>query len=180
MVAQDSFRPRFIATWKTVEREWVPSGDAVNEKPRAALASTMWNHALPFGNKMFKRSAWMNKPRLNFSPISIPRDSVKNLATRFRNGKLWVIRSHSQRPCGTTQAVCAMNSPKQGVTSPRLSAQELSDLLVYLRNLPFTKDIPAVFETALFVAKKCQECHQSGDPPVIAQSMVSHAGRNVG
>ena len=63
---------------------------------------------------------------------------------------------------------------KQGVTPPRLSAQELSDLLVYLRNLPFTKDIPAVFETAsedkgkaLFVAKKCQECHQSGDTPVI-------------
>jgi mono/diheme cytochrome c family protein len=52
---------------------------------------------------------------------------------------------------------------------PQLSGQDLSDLLVYLRNLPSTRHKPGVFETstgvngeAISTSKGCVACHQSG------------------
>jgi mono/diheme cytochrome c family protein len=49
---------------------------------------------------------------------------------------------------------------------PSLSAQDFTDLLVYLRNLPETRQFHAAFEipsgrngSALFVSKGCQSCH---------------------
>jgi mono/diheme cytochrome c family protein len=55
------------------------------------------------------------------------------------------------------------------ISLPTLSGQDLADLLVYLRNLPATRQKPSSFETsagatgeALFQAKGCVGCHQSG------------------
>ncbi len=77
---------------------------------------------------------------------------------------------------------------------PVLSGQDLSDLLVYLRNLPSTREKPGVFETAtgangeaIFQAKGCVRCHHSGSslaPQIkgrtlteIAAEMWDHAPR---
>jgi len=50
---------------------------------------------------------------------------------------------------------------------PQLSGQDLTDLLVYLRNLPATRDRASTFETtagtngeAIFKSKGCVACHQ--------------------
>ncbi len=55
------------------------------------------------------------------------------------------------------------------ISWPQLSGQDLSDLLVYLRNLPSTRDQAAAFQTtagangeAIFKSKGCVACHQSG------------------
>lgn len=52
---------------------------------------------------------------------------------------------------------------------PELSAQDLGDILVYLRNLPSPPSKPAVFRigagndgAAVFTSKGCAGCHQSG------------------
>jgi mono/diheme cytochrome c family protein len=52
---------------------------------------------------------------------------------------------------------------------PQLSGQDLTDLLVYLRNLPSTRQKAGGFETssggngeAIFISKGCAGCHQSG------------------
>jgi mono/diheme cytochrome c family protein len=52
---------------------------------------------------------------------------------------------------------------------PQLSGQDLTDLLVYLRNLPATREKAGSFETssggngeAIFTSKGCASCHQSG------------------
>ena len=52
---------------------------------------------------------------------------------------------------------------------PQLESQEFTDLLVYLRNLPATRETPARFFTlsgeggeALFQSKGCARCHQTG------------------
>jgi mono/diheme cytochrome c family protein len=52
---------------------------------------------------------------------------------------------------------------------PSLSGQDLTDLLVYLRNLPATRQRPVSFQTssgsngeALFQSKGCAGCHRSG------------------
>jgi mono/diheme cytochrome c family protein len=80
------------------------------------------------------------------------------------------------------------------VSWPSLSGQDLADLLVYLRNLPATRQKPASFETsagatgeALFQAKRCAGCHQSGTAlgrkirgrtlTEIAAAMWNHAPR---
>jgi mono/diheme cytochrome c family protein len=80
------------------------------------------------------------------------------------------------------------------VSWPSLSGQDLTDLLVYLRNLPGTRQKPASFETsagtsgeALFQAKGCAGCHQSGTAlgrkiggrtlTEIAAAMWNHAPR---
>jgi mono/diheme cytochrome c family protein len=77
---------------------------------------------------------------------------------------------------------------------PRLSGQDLSDLLVYLRNLPSTREKSGVFETspadngeALFKSKGCAGCHNSGSSLIpkikgqtlteIAAEMWDHAPR---
>jgi mono/diheme cytochrome c family protein len=77
---------------------------------------------------------------------------------------------------------------------PVLSGQDLSDLLVYLRNLPSTREKPGVFETAsgsngevIFQVKGCVVCHHSGSsfgPRIkgrtlteIAAEMWDHAPR---
>jgi len=55
------------------------------------------------------------------------------------------------------------------VSWPSLSGQDLTDLLVYLRNIPGARQNPASFQTsagttgeAVFEAKGCAGCHQSG------------------
>jgi mono/diheme cytochrome c family protein len=55
---------------------------------------------------------------------------------------------------------------KRKVRRPELSAQDLSDILVYLRNLPATRNATAQFVTssgangsALFQSKGCVKCH---------------------
>jgi cytochrome c2 len=52
---------------------------------------------------------------------------------------------------------------------PEVSAQDLADILVYLRNLPSPPSKPAVFRigagsdgAAVFTSKGCSGCHQSG------------------
>jgi mono/diheme cytochrome c family protein len=77
---------------------------------------------------------------------------------------------------------------------PALSGQDLSDLLVYLRNLPSTREKPGMFETAagssgeaIFQSKGCVRCHHSGSslaPQIkgrtlteIAAEMFDHAPR---
>jgi cytochrome c551/c552 len=56
----------------------------------------------------------------------------------------------------------------KGVKFPLLSAQDLTDMLVYLRNLPGTREQPAIFriETAdsnetVFQSAGCAKCHQT-------------------
>jgi cytochrome c551/c552 len=82
----------------------------------------------------------------------------------------------------------------QNMRWPQLSGQDLTDLLVYLRNLPATRQKPGAFQTstgdngeALFTAKGCRGCHQSGSsfaPHIkgrtlteIAVAMWDHAPR---
>jgi mono/diheme cytochrome c family protein len=77
---------------------------------------------------------------------------------------------------------------------PQLSGQDLADLLVYLRNLPSTRDRAARFETsaggdgeAIFKSKGCVACHQPGSSLAsrikgrtlteIAAAMWNHAPR---
>jgi cytochrome c551/c552 len=77
---------------------------------------------------------------------------------------------------------------------PELSAQDLGDVLVYLRNLPSPPSKPAVFRigagndgAAVFTAKGCAGCHQSGSALAsrikgqtlteIAAAMWNHAPR---
>src|SRR5262249_19534388 len=52
---------------------------------------------------------------------------------------------------------------------PQLSAQDLVDLLVYVRHFPGIRDTPATFQTtsgaagqALFESKGCAGCHKAG------------------
>jgi mono/diheme cytochrome c family protein len=53
----------------------------------------------------------------------------------------------------------------QKVSWPEITGQDLTDMLVYLRNLPATRQIPARLETsagngqALFESKGCAKCH---------------------
>jgi mono/diheme cytochrome c family protein len=63
--------------------------------------------------------------------------------------------------------MAAMKS--RNLSWPQLSGQDLSDLLVYLRNLPATRDRAAVFQTTsgadgetIFKSKGCVACHRSG------------------
>jgi cytochrome c2 len=56
---------------------------------------------------------------------------------------------------------------KKKVTVPQLTVAEMNDIIVYLRNLPQTKNLPPTFAPAsaetgemLFTAKGCQKCHQ--------------------
>src|ERR1700730_317318 len=75
---------------------------------------------------------------------------------------------------------------------PQLSAQDLVDLLVYVRNLPGVRDSRGGFQTtygangeALFQSKGCAGCHQAGSALVaringhtlteIAAAMWNHA-----
>src|SRR5439155_4154044 len=77
---------------------------------------------------------------------------------------------------------------------PQLDAQDLVDLLVYSRNLPFTREKPGEFETtsgasgeAIFQSKGCVACHQAGSTLAgrikgrtlteIAAAMWNHAPR---
>ena len=54
------------------------------------------------------------------------------------------------------------------IVLPRLTAQDLTDLLVWLRNLPATRQEPATFQTTsgangqeLFESKGCAKCHHT-------------------
>jgi cytochrome c2 len=77
---------------------------------------------------------------------------------------------------------------------PQLSAQDLVDLLVYVRNLPSRRETPGSFQTtagvngqALFQSKGCFGCHQAGTDLAarlkghtlteIAAAMWNHAPR---
>jgi len=58
---------------------------------------------------------------------------------------------------------------KRNVRRPELTTQELSDILVYLRNLPGTRKVTAQFATSagaggkeLFESKGCIKCHVGG------------------
>jgi hypothetical protein len=82
----------------------------------------------------------------------------------------------------------------RNIAWPQLSAQDLSDLLVYLRNLPSTRGHATLFATsagingeAIFKSKGCVACHQSGSSLAsrikgrtlteIAAAMWNHAPR---
>jgi mono/diheme cytochrome c family protein len=82
----------------------------------------------------------------------------------------------------------------QQISLPQLSAQDLVDLLVYLRNLPGMRDKQGGFQTtsgangeALFQSKGCAGCHQAGSALArrikgrtlteIAAAMWNHAPR---
>jgi mono/diheme cytochrome c family protein len=81
---------------------------------------------------------------------------------------------------------------QRNIAWPELTAQELSDILVYLRNLPATRTVPARFQTtagdrgeSLFQTKGCGRCHigdldlgvrsQSKTLTDIAAAMWNHA-----
>lgn len=81
---------------------------------------------------------------------------------------------------------------RRGIRWPNLSAQELTDLLVYLQNLPGTRGRPGEFDLGpteggelLFKEKGCAKCHQgklalenrltSGTLTDFAVSMWNHA-----
>jgi mono/diheme cytochrome c family protein len=62
---------------------------------------------------------------------------------------------------------------REGIKWPELTGQELSDLLVYLRNLAPTKNFASAFQTTsgthgkeLFEQKGCVQCHSSDSPIV--------------
>jgi mono/diheme cytochrome c family protein len=72
-------------------------------------------------------------------------------------------------------ALMAAELKRQGIKWPALTGQDLSDLLVYLRNLSATKNFSSSFQTTngnqgkdLFAAKGCIQCH-SGESPVSAR-----------
>jgi mono/diheme cytochrome c family protein len=59
---------------------------------------------------------------------------------------------------------------RKGIKRPELSGQDLTDLLVYLRNLAATKDVASAFQTTtgaggeeLFEKKGCIQCHRTGE-----------------
>jgi mono/diheme cytochrome c family protein len=61
----------------------------------------------------------------------------------------------------------------KGIKWPELTGQDLTDLLVYLRNLAATKAFPSSFQTTagaggkeLFEKKGCVQCHRSGESPI--------------
>jgi len=56
------------------------------------------------------------------------------------------------------------------ITPPQLSAREMNDLIVYLQNLPQTRNLPTEFAPAspetgekLFQVKGCADCHQGAN-----------------
>ncbi len=62
---------------------------------------------------------------------------------------------------------------RKGIRLPELSGQDVTDMLVYLRNLNATKSIAATFRTTdgasgkhLFETKGCAECHRAGGSPI--------------
>jgi mono/diheme cytochrome c family protein len=82
----------------------------------------------------------------------------------------------------------------QGIALPQLAAQDLPDLLVYVRNFPSRPAAPAEFRTtsgangeALFQSKGCAGCHRAGSALAarikgntlteIAAAMWNHAPR---
>src|SRR4051794_17381319 len=82
--------------------------------------------------------------------------------------EMWNHRSRMQAAAGA-----------RGIHLPELSPQDLTDLLVYLRNLPSVRATPGEFQTAsgangesLFQAKGCAHCHQTG--PAFAGRIRGH------
>ncbi|HEX5323350.1 MAG TPA: c-type cytochrome [Capsulimonadaceae bacterium] len=80
----------------------------------------------------------------------------------------------------------------QGAPPPQITAQELTDMLVYLRNLPGNRGKPGVFRTApageaVFESAGCAKCHKTLDALAqnvqgqtltdIAAEMWNHAPR---
>jgi mono/diheme cytochrome c family protein len=72
-------------------------------------------------------------------------------------------------------AIMAADLNRQGIKWPQLTGQDLSDLLVYLRNLSATKNFSSSLQTTsgnqgkdLFAAKGCIQCH-TGDSPISAR-----------
>jgi mono/diheme cytochrome c family protein len=70
-------------------------------------------------------------------------------------------------------AIMQAELKQQGINWPELTGQDLSDLLVYLRNLSATKDFVSSFQITgggggkeLFATKGCVQCHNSGDSPI--------------
>jgi mono/diheme cytochrome c family protein len=55
---------------------------------------------------------------------------------------------------------------ERGIAWPEITGQDLTDLLVYLRNLPAARQVPARLDTesgdgqALFATKGCADCHR--------------------
>jgi mono/diheme cytochrome c family protein len=85
-------------------------------------------------------------------------------------------------------------SASQGSAPPEISAQDLTDMLVYLRNQPSTRDQPGMFAiqtsaagAAVFQSAGCDKCHKSVDALAasvqgqtlteIAAEMWNHAPR---
>lgn len=85
-------------------------------------------------------------------------------------------------------------SASRGVPAPQISAQDLTDMLVYLRNLPGMREKAGVFRTetaragdAVFQSSGCAKCHQNADTLAqnvqgqtlteIAADMWNHAPR---
>jgi mono/diheme cytochrome c family protein len=87
----------------------------------------------------------------------------------------------------TMQAALA----KQGIAWPSLTGQNITDLLVYLRNLPGSRHAPPVFQIAvngqgeaLFQSRGCAGCHAIGKLNTremtlddVAASLWNHANR---
>jgi mono/diheme cytochrome c family protein len=73
-------------------------------------------------------------------------------------------------------AIMQAELKRQGIKWPELTGQDLSDLLVYLRNLSATKNYVTSFQITggdrgkeLFATKGCVRCHTSDESPISAQ-----------
>ena len=87
-------------------------------------------------------------------------------ARRWPNGNRWPTRWCWRSRCGITAPRCARNSPRRSWPGRTITAQELTDMLVYLQNLPETRSLAANFAfppsdtgEKLFVSKGCAGCH---------------------
>jgi cytochrome c551/c552 len=182
----------------------------------ASLASTMWNHAPSMWAAMREREiragdldeqaasdlfAYFYSARFFEKPGDAGRGkrlfSDRACSACHRLTDQWSALSD---PIALTQAMwnhepaMLAKAKLRNIAWPQLSAQDLSDLLVYLRNLPSTRDRVAVFETsagtngeAIFKSKGCSVCHQSDSSLAarikgrtlteIAAAMWNHAPR---
>jgi len=157
----------------------------------ASLASTMWNHAPAMWAAMREReirAGDLDEPAAAdlFAYFYSARFFEKP-GDAGRGKRLFTDRACSA--ChGLTDQWSALSDPialteamwnhepamlakakLRNIAWPQLSAQDLSDLLVYLRNLPATRNRASAFATSagtngegIFKSKGCVACHQSG------------------
>jgi len=153
----------------------------------ASLAATMWNHA---------PAMWASMRTRNIAPGDLNEQAAADLFAYFYSARFFEKpgdagrgkRLFSSKHCSECHGLTELPSVDQPIALvtamwnhastmrkefaakklnwPELTAQDLSDMLVYLRNLPATSNAPGGVEITsgangqrLFASKGCAACH---------------------